>query len=227
LSAVVKADQAAVDSAELALGYCSIRAPFSGLTGELFSDRGNLIKANGDNPMVTVNSIDPILVNFTLPGRHLQDIMIARRQHPIRVLAQHQPDQPPVNGHLVFIDNTVDPATGVIRLKAEYANGDRRLWPGELINVRLHLTDLGDAVVVPSQAVQVGQQGAYLFVIGPDQSAEYRLVTPAMRYRHYTVIQHGLKSGEKVVIDGQMLLEQGSKVVDRNPNTVATGAKQP
>ncbi|MGD9949904.1 MAG: efflux RND transporter periplasmic adaptor subunit, partial [Desulfobulbus sp.] len=227
VSAAVKADLAAVESAKLALGYCSIKAPFTGRAGELLSDQGNLIKANGDNPMVTIKSTDPILVSFTLPGQYLPQIMTYQKQQPIRVLAMQNPAQQPVSGKLVFIDNTVDPTTGVILLKAEFANRNQLLWPGQLINVRLHLTDKVDALVVPTQAVQVGQQGSYLFVARQDQSAEYRLVTQGMRYLQYTVIESGLKMGEKVVTDGQMLLEDGTKIVDRTQAVGVQRAKQP
>ncbi|MDD2465819.1 MAG: efflux RND transporter periplasmic adaptor subunit [Desulfobulbus sp.] len=227
LSAAIKADQAAVESAKLSLGFCSIRAPFTGRTGELLSDQGNLIKANADNPMVTINSTDPILVSFTLPGRYLQSIRTYQKQQPIRVFAEQNAPQQSVSGQLVFINNTIDPSTGVIRLKAKFANEEQSLWPGQLIGVRLHLTDKNDALVVPSQAVQVGQQGSYLFVIRPDQSAEYRGVTLGMQYRQYTVIERGLKVGEKVVTDGQMLLENGSKVTERAPITGNQESKQP
>lgn len=225
LTATVKADLATVENGQLALGYCSIKAPFTGRTGELLSDRGNLIKANADSPMVTINSMDPILVSFTVPGQHLQEIMTSQQRQSIRVRTEQRPEQAPVHGRLVFIDNTVDPTTGVIRLKAEFANGDRSLWPGQLINVRLHLTDQIDSVVVPSQAVQMGQQGPYLYVLKADQSVEYRLVTPGMRSQQQTVIEHGLNAGEKVVTDGQMLIEDGTKVVERAPGGAATGSK--
>lgn len=227
LNATIQADQAAVEIAELALGYCSIRAPFSGQTGEILSDQGNLIKANADSPMVTINRIDPILISFTLPGHHLPAIKKYRQQQDLMVLARSMDDQTAVSGKLVFIDNTVDPTTGVIRIKAEFANANHRLWPGQLINVRIHLTDQPDCVVVPSQAIQMGQQGPYLFVVKADQRTEYRLVTPGMRYQQNTVVEQGLKSGEKVVIDGQMLIDEGAKVVERGQDGAAQEKKQP
>jgi len=227
LNATIKADKAAVESARLNLDFCSIKAPFSGRTGELYSDQGNLIKANADNPMLTINSIDPILISFTVPGQHLLQITASQKQGPIPVLAEQDIGQPPVSGTLVFIDNMVAPTTGLIRLKAQFANDARFLWPGQLINVRLHLTDIIDALVVPSQALQVGQQGSYLFVVGPEQRVHYRQVTPGRRYRNYTVVEAGLKLGEKVVTDGQMLLEDGSLVAERTGTSVNLGSRQP
>ena len=225
LSAAIKADQAAVESARLAHGYCFIKAPFSGRVGALQSDRGNLIKANGDTPMVTINSIDPIQASFTVPSRYRKDIMTYQQKQSIHVLASPAPDQPPVMGKLVFIDNSIDPTTGVIRLKAEFANNDAQLWPGQLIKVRLHLTNKEHALVVPSNAVQVGQQGTYVFVVTADNTAEYRLVDSGMRYQQYTVIEQGLKRGERVITDGQMLLENGTKVSEHTPTKGDQGAR--
>nr|WP_321467568.1 efflux RND transporter periplasmic adaptor subunit [uncultured Desulfobulbus sp.] len=227
LSASIKADLAAIEGARLNLGFCSIRAPFSGRAGELLSDQGNLIKANADTPMVTIKSLNPILVTFTLPGRHLQEIMTSQQQHPLETLVRVATNQDPIEGRLVFIDNAVDPTTGVIKLKSEFANSDLRLWPGQLVDIRLHLTDKSDVLVVPSQAVQMGQQGPYVFVVDADHKAEYRLVTAEMRYHGYTVIGQGLKGGEKVVTDGQMLLENGTKIVERNDKTGKKASGQP
>lgn len=227
LNASIKADLAAIESARLNLDFCSIRAPFSGRAGELLSDQGNLIKANADTPMVTIKSLNPILISFTLPGRHLQEIMTYQQQHPLATLVRLATDQDPIKGRLVFIDNSVDPTTGVIKLKSEFANTNLRLWPGQLVNLRLHLTDRIDALVVPSQAVQMGQQGPYVFVVDGDHKAEYRLVTPGMRYQEYTVIDNGLNIGEKVVTDGQMLLENGTKIVEHNVTTGQKGSEHP
>jgi len=227
LNATIKADLAAVESARLNLDFCSIKAPFSGRSGELLSDQGNLIKANADNPMLIVRSIDPILVSFTVPGQQMQQITNSQKLRPIPVLAEQNTVQPPLAGTLVFIDNTVEPTTGMIRLKAQFANGARSLWPGQLISVRLHLSDIIDALVVPSQALQIGQQGPYLFVVDPEQRVHYRQVTSGRRYRQYTVIEKGLEVGEKVVTDGQMLLEDGSEVTERSEKNTNQGSKQP
>lgn len=216
LAATVQADQAGVDSARLELEYCSIRAPFAGRVGELQSDQGNLIKANADSPMVTINQTNPILATFTVPGQHLQDIFHYKASGDLKVLAAeaHSVAQP-ITGTLVFIDNTVDPTTGVIRLKASFANTGKRLWPGQLIDVRLHLADRPDCIVVPSQAIQVGQKGPYVYVVKQDQSVEYRLVTPGMLHQGETVVEAGLQAGERVVTDGQMQLIDGAKIEER------------
>ena len=215
LEATVQADLAAVESAKLSLSFCSIRAPFAGRTGEILSDQGNLIKANADGAMVTINRIDPMLVNFTVAGQHLGDIRRYQQNGELRVLVE-QPGQPPLSGQLIFIDNTVDPTTGVIRLKAELPNTDLRLWPGQLLTIRLHLTDRAGCIVVPSQAVQAGQKGAYVYVIKEDESAELRSVTPGMRVEGMTLIESGVQAGDRVVIDGQMLLDNGIKTVERS-----------
>jgi len=216
LSATIKGDQAAVDAARLELDYCTIRAPLAGRTGEIRTDQGNLIKANADNPMVTINQMQPILITFTVPGQHLPDINKYQTAGTLKVLAaikDHGAET--LAGALSFIDNTVDPATGVIRLKASFANTDQALWPGRLADVRIRLTTLPDCVVVPSQAVQIGQQGPYVYVVKADQTVEYRPVTPDMLHQGETVIKTGLQAGERVVIDGQMQLTDGIKVEER------------
>lgn len=228
LTATVKADEAVVENARLELEYCSIRAPFSSRAGEILTDQGNLIKANADSPMVTLNRVQPILTTFTVPGQHLQDIFTYRAKGSLKVFAVEQAtDQKPLTGTLVFIDNTVDPTTGVIRLKANFVNEERRLWPGQLIDVRLHLTDRIDCVVVPSQAVQAGQQGSYVYVVKEDQSVAYRPVRSGMLFQGETVIEEGLAAGERVVIDGQMQLADGVKIEERGQGGDIKGNKAP
>ena len=216
LSATVKANQAVVDSARLELEYCSIRAPFAGRTGEIKSDQGNLIKANADSPMVTINQTHPVLAAFTVPGQHLQDIFRYTAAGALKVAATDAySDKNPLTGTLAFIDNTVDPTTGVIRLKASFIDNQKRLWPGQLIDVRLHLTDRSDCIVVPSQAVQVGQNGAYVYVVKEDQTVTYRPVTTGILFRGETVIEAGLQGNERVVTDGQLQLADGVKIEER------------
>lgn len=216
LTATVKADQAAVDAARLELDNCSIRSPLTGRTGEIKTDPGNLIKANADSPMVTVKQIKPVLAAFTVPGQHLADISKYRASGTLKVLV---PDKNVkgelLTGSLSFIDNTVDPTTGVIRLKATFANADKTLWPGQMIDVRIQLTSRPDCIIVPSQALQTGQKGPYLYVVKDDQTVEYRPVTPGMLSNGDTVIDAGLQAGERVVTDGQMQLADGVKVEER------------
>ncbi len=216
LTATVKADQATIENARLELEYCTIRSPFAGRTGEIQTDQGNLIKANADTPMVTINQIQPVLATFTVPGQHLQDISKYRSVGTLKVMvADKMGAAEPRNGSLAFIDNTVDPTTGVIRLKASFANTDNILWPGQMIDIRMQLTSRPDCIVVPSQAVQIGQKGPYLYVVREDQTIEYRPVTPGMLVNGETVIDSGLQAGERVVTDGQMQLADGIKVEER------------
>jgi multidrug efflux system membrane fusion protein len=216
LTATVKADQAAVDAARLELEYCSIRSPLAGRTGEIKTDPGNQIKANADSPMVIIKQIKPVLAAFTVPGQHLADISKYRAAGTLKVL---MPDKnvkgESLTGLLSFIDNTMDPTTGVIRLKATFANADKTLWPGQMIDVRIQLTTRPDCIVVPSQAIQTGQKGPYLYVVKDDQTVEYRPVTPGMLYQGETLIEAGLQAGERVVTDGQMQLADGVKVAER------------
>ncbi|MCL2457978.1 MAG: efflux RND transporter periplasmic adaptor subunit [Desulfobulbus sp.] len=220
LTATVKGDEAAVDSARLELEYCSIRAPFAGRTGELLIHQGNLIKENADTPMTTLKRIAPIQASFTVPGHHLQDIARYQAAGKLKVLAsqQKQAGGSPIAGELAFIDNTVDPTTGMLRLKANFANEDGRLWPGQLLDVRIELAQRPDCIVVPSQAVQVGQQGSYVYVVKDDQTVSYRPVTPSILYQGETVIDSGLAEGERVVTDGQLQLADGTKVEVRSQN---------
>ena len=220
LSATVRADQAAVDAARLELEYCTIRAPFAGRTGELLLDQGNLIKANGETPLLTIKQTRPVLAAFTVPGQHLHDIIHYRSAGTLSVLAEAANGSvAPLVGQLVFIDNTVDPTTGVIRLKASFDDRQQLLWPGQLVDVRIHLTDRTDCLVIPSRAVQAGQEGPYVYVVAADKTARYRPVTPGMLHGGETVIDAGLAVGEQVVIDGQMQLAEGVKVVERDSTT--------
>ncbi len=220
LTATVKADQAAVDAARLELDNCSIRSPFNGRTGEVKTDPGNLIKANTDSPMVTIKQIKPVLAAFTIPGQHLADISKYRAAGTLKVLVPEKNAKGELlTGSLSFIDNTVDPTTGVIRLKATFANADKTLWPGQMIDVRIQLTSRPDCIVIPSQALQTGQKGPYLYVVKDDQTVEYRQVTPGMLSNGDTVIDAGLQAGERVVTDGQMQLADGVKVEERKGST--------
>ena len=217
LTATVKADQALVENARLQLEYCTIRAPLAGRTGEIRTDQGNLINANAATPMVTINQIQPVLASFTVPERHLKDIDKYRTAGTLKVMiADKSAAGEAPAGSLAFIDNTVDPASGVIRLKASFANMDRSLWPGQMVDIRMQLTLLPDSIVVPSQSVQTGQKGPYIYVVKEDKTVEYRPVTPGMRSNGETVIETGLQAGEKVVTDGQMQLADGVKVEERN-----------
>lgn len=218
LKAQIKADQAAVETARLQVTYCSIRAPITGRTGTLLADKGNMIKANDDNKnMVVINQIQPIYVAFSLPEQTLPEIKKYSAAGKLKVKALISKDEEhPEEGLITFIDNTVDRTTGTIRLKGTFPNKDRRLWPGQFVNVVLGLTIQANAIVVPSQAVQTGIDGQYIFVIKPNLTAETRPVAIGRSLDGMIVVEKGLQAGEKVVTDGQFLLVSGSKVQIKN-----------
>ncbi len=209
----VRADRAAVDSAAVQLGYCSIRSPINGRTGNLQVKQGNLVKANDVPVLVTINQIDPIFVAFSVPEKELAQLTKYRSSGSLKVVAEipNSPG-PGEQGELSFIDNIVDTATGTIKIKGTFANTSRRLWPGQFVNVIITLTTIPDAVVVPTQSVQTGQAGQYVFVVKRDWGVELRTVVPGQSYDGVTVIEKGLNPGETVVIDGQMNLVPGAKV---------------
>ena len=214
LEATVQADEAAVENAQIQLTYCAIRSPITGCAGEVFVDRGNLVKANdADHPLVVIRQIHPIYVGFSVPERYLPEIRKYSAASRLVVLAA-PPSRPDgtVRGELAFVDNSVNSATGTILLKAVYDNAGQELWPGQFVNVTLQLASQTGAVVVPSQAVQSGQEGKYVFVMKPDHTVEYRPVSVARTVAGESVIAQGLKSGEQVVTDGQLRLFPGAAV---------------
>jgi multidrug efflux system membrane fusion protein len=214
LKAQIKADQAAIDNARLQVDYCHIRAPISGRTGDLLADRGNMIKAQDDNKaLVVINQIQPINVSFAVPEQNLPDIKKHAAAGKLKLKALISKDgQFSEDGTLAFIDNTIDKATGTIRMKGAFDNKERKLWPGQFVNLVLDLTVQSTAVVVPSQAVQTGIEGQYVYIIRPDLTAEARPVVLGRSFDGQTVIEKGLQAGENVVTDGQFQLVSGAKV---------------
>lgn len=211
--ATVKADEAAVEAARLQLEYCTIRAPLSGRTGSLLVHQGNLVKANDAQPLVVINQIRPIYVSFSVPQGQLPEIERYRSAGQLTVEAvPSEGGGAPQQGTLSFIDNQIDRATGTILLKATFPNEIRALWPGQFTKVRLTLAQQADAVVVPAQAVQTGQQGQYVYVVRPDQTVESRTVQVSRTVGGDTVVSAGLTPGETVVTDGQLRLAPGVKV---------------
>jgi len=213
LKATLEGDKAAVENARLQLSYCYIRAPFSGRTGSLLVDEGSQIKANDDNGLVDITQIAPIYVSFSVPQQDLGRIQQRMNQATLPVEAFLPGDKlHAVHGSLTFLDNQVSSDTGTIRLKATFANTDRRLWPGQFVEVALTLTTRPDAIMVPSESIQTGQQGLFVFVIKPDMTVESRPVAVAMTLGSETVIESGILPGEQVVTDGQFRLIPGSRV---------------
>lgn len=209
--AEVAAARAELENLRVQSSYLTIRAPMAGRTGNLAVDRGNLVKAN-ETAMVTINQIRPINVTFNVPERELARIRNFMGQGRLLAEARLSGDNGPAEtGEVTFLDNAVDQATATIKLKASFANRNRRLWPGQFATVRLTMATIANAVVVPAQAVQTGQQGQYLFVVNGD-NAELRPVKSGVTHEGLTVIEQGLKACETVVIDGQLRLVPGGKV---------------
>jgi multidrug efflux system membrane fusion protein len=216
LDAALRADEAALETARLQLSYSAIRSPIDGRTGSLMIHEGNLIKANDAN-MVVINQISPIYVAFSVPQQELPEIKKEMAAGPLKVEASTpRSGAPPSRGALTFIDNAVDPATGTIQLKASFPNKDRALWPGQFVNVVLDLAVQHNAIVLPSQAVQSGQQGDYVFVVKADRTVESRPVEIDRTVDHEAVIRKGVNPGEQVVTDGQLRLIPGAKVEIRS-----------
>jgi membrane fusion protein, multidrug efflux system len=230
LDAAVRADRAVVENAKVQLVYCSIYSPIDGQTGTLMIHQGNMIKANDTPFLVNINQVRPIRVAFAVPEQFLADVKRFFATGKLPVQAAIQGDSRPAIGALSFIDNTVDPATGTIKLKGEFANTDRRLWPGQFVNVTLVLHTQPNAVVVPTQAVQNGQQGQFVFVIKPDMTVEARPITVNRTTSGQAIIDAGLAAGERVVTDGQLRLVPGSKVSIKPglaPQSAGAGDGQP
>jgi multidrug efflux system membrane fusion protein len=213
LAAAVKADEASVAKARLDLGYTDIRAPIDGRTGGLLIDAGNIIKANDTAGAVVIEQMSPIYVTFSVPEQHLSAIKTFMAEG--RLAATAAPaggGTAPVSGVLTFVDNAIDTATGTITLKATFDNRDGALWPGQFLNVRLILTTERGVTVVPSTAVQTGQNGEFVYVVKDDLTAEMRPVKVARTFDESAIIAEGVKPGERVVTDGQLRLAPGAKV---------------
>jgi multidrug efflux system membrane fusion protein len=215
--AAVAADRAAVENAKLQLSYCSIRSPMDGRTGSLMIQEGNVIKENEAN-LVVINQITPIYATFSVPEQYLGDIKKYMKLQNLKVQAIVPNDELlPEEGFISFVDNSVDTTTGTIKLKGTFANKDRGLWPGQFVNVVLTLTEMANAVVVPSQAILTGQQGQYVFVVKADHTIETRPIVSGLTFNNDTMVEKGLKPGETVVTDGQLRLSPGAKVEIKTP----------
>jgi multidrug efflux system membrane fusion protein len=225
LAATLVADRAAIRSARIQLEYCSIRSPISGRTGSIAMQPGNLVKAN-DLPIVSVSQLSPIYATFSIPEKQLAEVKraMAGNELKIEALIPNEPGSREV-GTISFLDNAVNPATGTIKLKGVFANKSRKLWPGQFTDVIMTLGTRKNAVVVPTNAIQTGQQGQFVYVVKPDATAEMRPVTSSVAVGEETVVEKGLAAGETVVTDGQLRLTPGARVEsgDKQP---AAGKKQ-
>jgi multidrug efflux system membrane fusion protein len=212
LAATLQADRAALDNAKVQLQYATITAPIAGRTGSLLVHEGNLVRANDTTPLVVINQVSPINVSFGIPEGQLPDLKRYMAQGSVRLDAMPPNETVSSQGRITFIDNAVDPTTGQIKIKGSFPNADRRLWPGQFVNVVVTLRNDPNAIVAPAAAVQNGQQGNYVFVVKSDKTVELRNITLERQTADSAVVKDGLTAGEVVVIDGQIRLVPGSKV---------------
>ena len=212
--ATIQADQAVVENAGIQLGYTTIGAPMPGRTGSLLVHVGSTVKArDAASPLVVINQIRPTYVTFSVPEQYLSEIRKYRAIGSLHTQALIPGQETrPVSGELGFINNTVDPATGTIQLKATFPNTDDRLWPGQFVNVALTLVTVPNAVVVPTQAIQTGQQGPYVFVVQADHTVQSRSVVPGRALDNETIVEKGVAAGDRVVTEGQIRLVPGARV---------------
>lgn len=219
LNATVEADRAAVANAKIQLQYATITAPITGRTGALQVHQGNLVRANDQTPLVIINQVAPISVAFAIPEARLAELRRYMAQRSLTVRATPQNSDTSSTGQIAFIDNAVDQNTGTIRIKGTFPNTDGRLWPGQFVNVVVTLTTDPTAVVVPSVAVQAGQEGTYVFAVKPDQSVEMRPVTIARVRGAESVVASGVNPGDTVVTDGHLRLVPGARISVKEPPT--------
>ena len=206
--AAIRADEARLDEARLDLGYAKIRAPISGRAGFMQVKAGNLVREN-DTALLTLLQITPVYVTFAVPEKHLPGIRAAGAGLPVRVIEETS-GKTLSTGTLALIDNSVDATTGTIRLKARFANADRKLWPGQFANAVMLLRTDRDVVTVPGESVQTGPSGSYVWVVKGDRTAEMRPVEISRTEGPIAVVARGLTAGEKVVITGQLRVTPGA-----------------
>jgi multidrug efflux system membrane fusion protein len=210
--ATMRADEAAIRTAQIQLSYCSIYAPISGVTGAQLVYPGATVKTNDLPILVVINQVSPIYVHFSVPQQYLESIKRSMARSRLLVQATPPDDSAAEKGVLTFVNNTVDMTTGTIELMASFPNTDHHLWPGQFSNVLLGLGEQHNVLVVPSEAVQAGQQGDYAFVVRPDMTVDVRQVKVGQTVNSQTEVLQGLSAGETVVTDGQVRLVPGTKV---------------
>ncbi len=227
-ASAVEADKAAVDAARVQLQYTDIAAPIDARAGALMMNLGNLVKANDTPFLVQLNQITPIYATFSIPEANLDRVRRYFSSGQLKVLAYPKGQSAdPAVGRLTFIDNGVDTTTGAFKLKGTFQNKDRRLWPGEFVDVTLELSTQKNAIVIPTKAIQTGQQGEYVYVVRNDSTAESRPVKTSGAYQNLTLVSDGLKVGERVIVNGQLRVAPNAKVLVQTdtaaPNTPAGG----
>lgn len=211
LAATVSADEAAARQAELDLSFCSVRAPISGRIGELKIDRGNIFKSASGEPVCSISAISPCYASFSVPEAYLPAILEYSRKGSLPVTAIPTGGTAET-GELNLVDNSVDTKTGSIRLRAFFENTDRRLWPGQFVEIDLPLGVIENVLIVPTNAIQRGREESFVYVVGPDNRAEYRKITKLLEHDGKTAVRGNLRPGEKVVTEGQIRLAPGSPV---------------
>jgi multidrug efflux system membrane fusion protein len=211
--AQVQAAQAAVENAQLNLEYCYIHSPIDGRAGARLVDVGNVVQTNTTG-LLLIQRIDPIYADFTIAENDLPEVQKELAHNELKALVRIPSDPPDRarEGKLTFLDNTVQNATGTVNLRATIPNADHHFWPGQFVNVTLVLATQKDAVLIPNQATQISQQGPYVYVVKPDDTAELRLVTLGQRQGDDVVVTKGVSEGERVVMAGQLTLMPGAKV---------------
>jgi multidrug efflux system membrane fusion protein len=213
-ASAVEADRAAAAAARVQLQYTDIVAPINGRAGALMINLGNLVKANDTPYLLQLNQVTPIYVTFSVPETNLNRVRQGFSSGQLKVLAYPKgQSESPAGGRLTFIDNGVDTTTGMVKLKGTFQNKDRRLWPGEFVDVALVLSTQKNAIVVPTKAIQTGQQGEYVYVVRTDSTAESRPVKTAGAYQNLALISDGLKAGERVIVNGQLRVAPNAKVM--------------
>ena len=222
LQASIKGDEAQINTAKLNLSYSDIRSPIDGRLGAKLVDKGNLVHANDNAPLVTITEVKPIFVSFTLPQETLDDVRENHKGSPLVVYAYSGDGKKQLTeGKLTLIDNSIDQSTGTVHLKARFDNDDERLWPGQFVSLRVVLSTRRKVATVPAQTVQNGPTGYYAYVIKPDDTVERRAVDIASIQDGIAVVTKGLSPGERIVVDGQYRLTEGVRVKPTAPQTGA------
>jgi len=211
--ATAAASQAVLENARLNIEYCTIVSPLDGYVGKTLIQAGNLVRANDVNPLVVINQVRPIYVNFAVPEQNLPEVRKYMAQGPlaVEVIPVDAQLKHPM-GRLIFVDNAVDPSTGTIRMRGQFDNEDALLWPGQFVNILLRLYEQADALILPASAVQTGPEGQYVYVIGDDLTAEVRRIKVQRTDGDIAIIGEGLKKDERVVTRGQLRLGPKVKV---------------
>src|SRR3954469_7700452 len=219
LEATVAADRSAIENARVQLTYATISAPIASRTGKLMVNPGNLVRANDTTPLVVLNQTAPIYVSFGIPESMLGAFKRAMAQRPLTIeAAPPEESGAPSVGRVSFIDNAIDPATGTIEIRGTFPNEDRRLWPGQFVNVTVTLGTEPNATTIPTAAVQNGQQGAYVFVAKPDKTVDLRPIQVSRMAGAETIVKNGLTPGETVVTEGQLRLVPGTRIAVKAAN---------